>query len=515
MQHRFSEVPNVEIPRSTFERSHGLKTTFDSGYLVPIFIDEALPGDTFKLNMHSFGRISTPSLPIMDNMIIDTFFFAVPNRLVWNNWVKFCGEQVDPGDSIEYSIPTIEINNISNETLFDYFGLPTQVGSAYDVSNLAGRSYNLIWNEWFRDENLQDSVTVDKDDGPDDIADYVLLKRGKRHDYFTSSLPWLQKGDSVTMVLGTFAPVVGIGKNNANFIAGVTNVRESDGDARTYDYEQEINPSPADNSFYIEGTALSGYPKIQADLAQATTATINELRQSFQIQRLLERDARSGTRYTEIIKSHFGVTSPDARLQRPEYLGGGTSVINVSPIPRTDSSPGELGAMGTFSFNNHGFVKSFTEHSTVIGLACVRADLNYQEGTDRMWKRSTRYDFYWPTLAHLGEQAVLNEEIFTSGGSNDGAVFGYQERFAEYRYKNSRVCGKMRSNDAASLDAYHLAIEFGTLPTLDDTFIQENPPLDRCIVVPTEPHFIMDAYFEMECTRPMPLYSIPGLVDHF
>jgi len=516
MQHRFSEVPNVDIPRSKFQRNHGYKTTMDAGYLVPIFVDEALPGDTFQVNLTGFARMATPTHPIMDNMVMDTFFFAVPNRLVWENWQKFCGEQTDPGDSIAYTIPQVSLNNIANESLYDYFGLPTKIAAAYDVDNFVGRSYNLIYNEWFRDQNLQDSVTVDKDNGPDNVADYVLLKRGKRHDYFTSSLPFLQKGDAVQIALGTEANITGFGIKSGQS-TGTINYNETGGTAISgaTGWKQEV-PDPWRME---EDPNNSGYPNIKADLATATAGTVNELRQAIQVQRLLERDARAGTRYAEIIQSHFGVTSPDARLQRPEYLGGGSTPVNVSAIARTDSSPGQLGAVGTAGFSNHGFVKSFTEHCTIIGLCCIRADLTYQEGIDRMWNRQTRYDFYWPTLAHLGEQSILNKEIYidatTIGSGADEDVFGYQERYAEYRYKPSKITGKFRSNDAATLDSWHLGIEFGSQPTLDDTFIVEDPPIDRVIVTPTEPHFIFDSYISMQCTRPMPIYSIPGLIDHF
>jgi len=515
MKHRFSEVPGVQVPRSSFNRSHGFKTTFDAGYLVPILVDEALPGDTYKVNLTGFARLSTPTFPVMDNMQMDTFFFAVPKRLVWENWQKFCGEQIDPGASIDYTIPIVnDLNNPSNETLWDYFGLPTKIAAVYEFSALPARAYNLIWNEWFRDQNLQDSVTVNRDDGPDSESDYELLKRGKRHDYFTSCLPFLQKGDAVELPLGTSAPVTGIGNDDQIYPAGAT-VYETDGTGTT----SYVDAADYDKIFIEEDPNNAGYPNIRADLSSAAAATVNELRQAFQVQRLLERDARSGTRYIEIIKSHFGVTSDDARLQRPEYLGGGTSNVNISPVARTDSAPGELGAIGTVGLRNHGFVKSFTEHCIIIGLVNVRADLTYQEGIERMWSRSTRYDFYWPALAHLGEQAVLNQEIYIDaamiGAGTEDDVFGYQERYAEYRYKPSKITGKFRSNDAATLDAWHLGIEFGALPTLDDVFIVEDPPIDRVIVTATEPHFIFDSYINMFCVRPMPVYSVPGMVDHF
>jgi len=511
MKHRFSEVPDVTIPRSTFDRSCGYKTTFDAGYLIPVFVDEALPGDTFKVNMNGFARLSTPTYPIMDNMLLDTFFFAVPIRILWENWKKFCGEQVDPGDSISYSVPVTTLNNVSNESLYDYLGCPTKIAANYTVNNLFARAYNMIWRDWFRDENLQDSPVVDIDDGPDTATDYVLLKRGKRHDYFTSALPWLQKGDAVQLSLGTSANIVSEAVfDNSTNSNNVVSMMDSSGSKHR---------QLASGADVYGSTTTGGYPLTYADLSTATASTVNELRQAIQVQRLLEKDARAGTRYIEIVRSHFGVTSDDARQQRPEYLGGGSTPINITPIARTDSSPGALGAMGTTGFTNHGFVKSFTEHCVIIGLACVRADLTYQEGLDRMFSRSTRYDFYWPTLAHLGEQAILNQEIYldaaTIGAGTEDDVFGYQERYAEYRYKPSKITGKMRSNDAATLDAWHLGIEFGSQPTLDDTFIVESPPIDRVIVTPTEPHFIFDSYTNMACTRPMPIYSVPGYIDHF
>lgn len=515
MKHEFSRVPKADIQRSTFNRSHDLKTTFDAGYLVPIFVDEALPGDTFNLNTTAFGRLATPINPIMDNIHLETFFFAVPHRLVWNNWEKFCGEQEDPGDSTDYLIPTVT-TTVTNSTLYDYMGIPTDI--ALTFNNLAGRAYNLIWNEWFRDENLQDSVTVDKGDGPDTASNYTILKRGKRHDYFTSALPWPQKGDAVNLPLTGNAPVKGIGALNEGS-SGSRSVYEVGGNQVTYTNTKENWTDTTDNKFVLDVDG-DGHLDIYADLANVAAATINELREAFQIQRLYERDARGGTRYTEIIQSHFGVTSPDARLQRPEYLGGGKDRVNIHPISQTSSTDsttpqGNMSAFGTTGFGGHGFTKSFTEHSIILGFVCVYADLTYQQGLNRMWSRQDRWDYYWPALAHLGEQAVLNKEIYAQGTADDDLTFGYQERFAEYRYKPSLVTGQMRSNFATSLDVWHLAQDFASLPALNSSFIEENPPIDRVIAVPSEPHLIMDAYFSLKCTRPMPTYSVPGLIDHF
>jgi len=519
VMHSFSHVPSADIQRSSFDRSHGYKTTFDAGYLIPIFVDEALPGDTFNVDMTGFARLSTPLAPIMDNMHIETFFFAVPNRLLWNNWEKFNGAQDNPDDSTDYLVPTMTapVGGYDELTLHDYFGIPTKV-SSLTHSSLWHRAYNLIWNEWFRDQNLQDSVVVDKDDGPDDPTDYVLLKRGKRQDYFTGCLPWPQKGDSVDLPLGTSAPVMGIGIVDGSITPATGTIRQTGG--TTLGASTTMTTAIR---MQVTGSSPNINPNVYADLSSATAATINQLRQAFQVQKLLERDARGGTRYVELIKSHFGVTSPDFRLQRPEYLGGGSAPVNIQAVAYTALSTstalkihgGDVGGLGTAVLNRHGFTKSFTEHCTIIGLACVRADLTYQQGLDRMFSRETRYDFYWPALANIGEQAVLNKEIYAQGTSADDDVFGYQERYGEYRYKPSRITGLFRSNCATPLDTWHLSQEFSSLPVLDSTFIEENPPLSRVIAVVDEPHFIFDSFFRMRCARPMPMFGVPGLIDHF
>lgn len=534
-EHVFSMVPKAQIPRSTFDRSHGHKTTFDEGELIPVFLDEVLPGDTHQVKMTAFARMVTPIKPIMDNLYMDFFFFFVPNRLVWSNWQKFCGEQANPGDSISYTVPTITTPvTIAANSLADYFGLPILTAQTVAISALPFRVYNLIYNQWFRDENLINSATVNTGDGPDALGLYPIRKRGKRFDYFTSCLPQPQKGATPVQVpLGSSAIVR---TNSSDLITGTAQSplqwrQAANGNAIATTSVLGTDSAASGQTKQVTGLAgtYAGtvYPSnLYADLSTATAATINSLRQAFQIQRLLERDARGGTRYVEILRAHFGVTSPDARLQRPEYLGGGTVMVNVNPVAQTSaqSATGTTTPQGNLSAyavaqGNAGFSKSFVEHGYIIGLACVRPELSYQYGLARHWSRSTRYDYYWPAFANLGEQAVLTKEIYCDGSANDANVFGYQERWAEYRYKPSMITGTFRSNYATPLDMWHLAEKYTAAPTLSQSWIEvpngANAPLYRCLAVPSEKHFLFDSYFEMKSTRPMPTYSVPGLIDHF
>ena len=523
--HSFAMVPRADIPRSRFNVQTSHKTTFDAGKLIPIYVDEVLPGDTFSLSCTAFGRMATPIFPIMDNLHMDTFFFFVPYRLVWDNWKRFMGEQRNPGDSTSFLVPQV-VSPVAGwpiGSIGDYFGLPTvgqvSAGKSVTHSALPFRAYNLIFNEWFRDENLVSSFLVNTDDGPDSSANYAILNRGKRHDYFTSCLPWPQKGSAVSLPLGAYAPV--------KILPGTAGGRMVNGAGSPI--------APGTLSTVAGGYfASSGSPGLSigydpsgtlyADLSTAAAATINAIRTAFQVQKLLERDARGGTRYTEIIRSHFGVVSPDSRLQRPEYLGGSSVPVNIAPVAQTSASAiagsatpqGNLSAIGTL-LSKSGFTQSFTEHGIIIGLANIRADLNYQQGMRRMWSRRTRYDFYFPAFANLGEQAVLSKEIYCTGDPADEDVFGYQERWAEYRYHPALITGRFRSTAASTLDSWHLAQRFSSRPLLNAAFINEDPPISRVSAVNTSltNQFIFDSFFNIKMARPMPMYSVPGAIDHF
>lgn len=518
-KHDFSRVPKAEIQRSSFDRSFTHKTMFDSGYLVPIFRENVLPGDTHSLSVSSFCRLSTPLRPVMDNLYMDLHFWFVPWRLIWTNFRKFMGEQDNPGDSTTYLIPqmTSPTDGPAVGSLSDFLGIPTvgQVasGKTLTFNSFYHRCYNLIYNECYRDQNLQNSITVDKGDGPDTYSNYALLKSGVRHDYFTSALPSPQKGSAATIPLGTSARIA----HDAN-------------DAGELSVWSTVNGAykklTADTvSVEASNTTGSSANRLYADLSSATAASVNLFRQAVQIQRFLEMDARGGTRYTELIQSHFHVTSPDFRLQRPEYLGGGTTNVNFYPVPQTSATgatgtttaQGSLAAMAVQSGTGNGFTKSFTEHGFILGIARVRAELTYQQGLPREFSYQTKYDLYWPTFAHLGEQTILNKEIYATDdtATQDTNVFGYQERYAEYRYRPSMVTSKYRSTASGTLDVWHFARKFTSLPTLGDTFIKEAPPVDRIVAVNTEPQFYADFHFRFRSARPMPMYGVPGFIDRF
>lgn len=545
-QQHFATTPQIgNIQRSVFDRSKGHKTTFDSDWLIPFFLDEILPGDTMQVNTSMFARLATPLKPIMDNIHLDTFYFFVPNRIIWDNWEAFNGQNDNPLDTpIDYEIPQILFTAIAaTGSIWDYFGIQVGVhngSNPLEISALPARAYTKCINDWFRDENLQNLVNHHTGDGPDNQNDYNIVRRNKKHDYFTSCLPWPQKGDPVVLGPQQNVGVIGDGSTLGFY-------DDNGGFAGTYQFgTNALNTAQGSNNASV-GDAVTGSANLQtgtvvgvsqnpndsgliALTSQLAAIEINDLRTAVAIQQVLEQDARGGTRYTEYIKSHFGVSVPDFRLQRAEYLGGSSTLMGVNTVPQSSpsgiqGSGGDLTAQGNLAAfitanDSNGFTKSFVEHGYVIGMVNVRADITYSEGIERHWRRKTKYDFYLPTFANLGEQAVMESELYFEGQDfEDEPVFGYQERWAEYRYNPSLITGLFRPNPsggATSLDVWHLSQNLlddfsGNPPTLSAGFIQSQTPIERIVAVTDEPEIIFDSYLNIKHTRPLPMYSIPGL----
>lgn len=540
----FGMQPEVETQRSSFDLSFDHKTTFNTGELVPIYVQEILPGDTFSLDTNFIVRMQTPIKPVMDNAYIDIYFFFVPNRLTWDKWEEFMGENKDGAwddDITEYNIPGIEVTSsqtYTKGTVADHMGLPINAPLGTDINCLPFRGYTLIWNDWFRNQNLQaplptyhqnDNVhTLTSNDLNDPSYGGAMLKVNKFADYFTTASPEPQKGDPVLIGIGNTAPIITTSENVGEVSGNPLIMRKSDGTDLngSSNYALSINNTGrvGTSTTTVSGTPTGLEPaNLIADLTQATSVTINQLRQAFQIQKFLETDARSGTRYIEIIKGHFGVTSADARMQRPEYLGGERFPINMDQVLQTSESSSESPQGNTAAFSltgakeSAGFTKSFTEHGYIIGLACVRTDHSYQQGVNRMWARKRKFDFYWREFAHLGEQEINEFEIY-NGKNVTNKTFGYQERYGEYRYNQNIITGEMRSTYAQPLDVWHYGDYYESQPNLSAEWGEETTAnVDRTLAVQStvNDQFLAEFYFKIKATRPMPLYGVPGLIDHF
>lgn len=528
----FSKNPtSIDIPRSKFKIPYDHKTTMNAGELVPIYVSEVLPGDTAKIDLASLIRMSTPIYPVMDNAYLDTYFFYVPNRLIWQHWKEFMGENTTSywTPDVEYSMPqtTAPSTGWKKGTLADYFGLPINIPNI-SVSSLPFRAYALIYNEWFRSQNLVEPLDINLGDsttqgsnGEDRTVDVQKggypAKVGRLADYFSSALPSPQKGPDVYVPLGSSAPIVTntptIGTLENQFLGTKVN------------FVNDTSTSSPNNSIYAKsenGTNIKDGNTFSliTDLSQAAGATVNQLRQAFAIQRMYEKDARGGTRYTELIRSHFAVISPDARQQRPEYIGGKRVPINITQILQTsatdNTSPQGNAAAYSLTVDSDGmFTKSFTEHGYILGLACIRTDRTYQQGIEKMWSRKSREDFYFPALANIGEMSIKNKELYAQGNAEDEEVFGYQEAWAEYRYKPSKITGELRSTYETPLDSWHYGDKYTSLPILSKAWFEEGKErVARTLAIETQDQFIADFYFNTVWTRPMPIYSIPGLIDH-
>lgn len=544
-EYNFAQNPQVGVSRSRFQRNSDNKTTFNTGELIPIYLDEVLPGDTHQIDLACVMRMATPIFPVMDNAFCDFYFFFVPNRLLWEHWKEFMGENKETAwtPKTEYSIPqvTAPAGGWAEGTLADYLGLPTKI-EGISVNALPGRAYGLIYNEWFRNQNVTqptlvevtDATTAGKNDGSNTNDSAITLakplKAAKVFDYYTGALPEPQKGEPITIPITGSAPIGLYNVETGDVTTNSAKIKEIFNDAGlvatngTYQasyWDPGAGPTK-DKGLAVGNTTVGVYKGVNlgADLSSVNATTINQLRQAFQIQKLLEKDARGGTRYREVLREHFGVISPDSRMQIPEYLGGYRLPINVSQVIQTSStdntSPlGNTAALSVTTMNKPMFTKSFTEHGFIMGLAVVRTDQTYQQGIDRMWSRKGRYDYYWPVLANIGEQAILNKEIYAEGNPNDDMAFGYQEAWADYRYKPNKVTGLFRSNATQSLDAWHYAQDYKSLPFLGTQWMeQSDTEMKRTLAVQNQPDFIADFYIMNKTTRCMPVYSIPGLIDH-
>jgi hypothetical protein len=510
MQHNFGVTPTVEAPRSVFNLSHGHKTAIDVDYIYPLCVLDVLPGDTIRARSSILARMNTPQFPMMENVTLLEEWIAVPVRLVWENFRKFCGEQDNPTDSIDYTIPQFNSFTPSAESLHDYLGLPIR-NLAMTPNSIYHRGYAKCYNDWYRDQNLIDSVHLDTDDGPDTATDYVLQKRGKRFDYYTQALPQPQKGDAVSLPLGTTAPV----QQDGNPLS----VRDSGST-----WTKDLGSVTSDANVKFSGTAPSTSGSIyfsgglEADLTSATAATINDLREAMSIQKLLEMDQRGGTRYPEIVANHFQVSFHEPSV-RSEVLSINRSPLNITPTPTTANTsaqvttgvPGHLGAYATIGSTEGGFTKSFYEHCIIYAMYSIVSDLTYSQGMPIRFTKQTRYDYYWPALMGLGERTLELQELYYQNNASDSTAFGYIPRWDEYRFENSKITGIMRPDHSQSIDAWHLSEDFASAPTLNQTFIEYNTPVDRTVQITGEPDFIVDCYFDIKATRPIPTYGIPGV----
>lgn len=554
---RFATNPtNIDMPRSAFSRPQTIKTSFNVGDIIPFYVDEILPGDTVTIETAKLARLQTLLSPMMDNLYLDTYYFFVPNRLCWEHWQEFCGENTKTKwyPTTEYTIPQVKAPSGGWQvgSIADYLGVPTGV-SNLSVSALPFRAYALICNEWFRDENLTDPLNIpindtniDGSNGGNYINDVAKggkpFKAAKYHDYFTSALPAPQKGPSVTLSLGSITGAIyGTGKSLAltdgTNLAGTFHTVTDHLMGKTDSLGKNVGYNGSTGSYLKDNTVLGVPTKAQleavpgsdpswtgltADFTGQSLISINQLRQAFQIQKFYEQQARGGSRYIELLKAAFGVTSPDARLQRPEYLGGDRITLSIDTVIQSSSTQGNspLGNTAAYSVTSDvhsDFTRSFVEHGFIIGLAVARYDHTYQQGLERMWSRKTKFDYYWPVFANLGEMAILNKEIYATGTETDDQVFGYQEAWAEYRYKPSRVSGELRSQYAQSLDYWHLGDNYSSLPHLSDSWIREDKSnVDRVLAVTSSVanQIFMDIYVKNKSVRCMPVYSIPGLIDH-